>query len=216
MNKAVIFDIDGTLLDTTLGIRSSVDYVTNKYNLTKLNDCEFKDFISYSPITASFSNVCKTDAQMSQECGNEFISIYKQRFLHLAQPFDGIMDLLNYLIDNNYKLGVATYKNEQNAKLMLSKLNLDKYFDEICGSTEDKKKKKKEILSDCIKQLDIKYNDCIFIGDSKTDAVASSDLFVPFIGVTYGFGFKVKNDVNVYPNILCAETPQEILNYFRS
>ena len=216
MSQAFIFDIDGTLLDTTQGIRSSVNYVTGKFNLKQLTDKEFKDFISYSPITASFSKVCGTDEKMSQICGNEFISIYKQKYLHLAQPFDGITDLLNYLKDNHYKLGVATYKNEENAKIMLSKLELDKYFDIICGSTSDKNRTKKEILEDCIKQLDLKFSDCIFVGDSCTDAKASQDLKVSFIGVTYGFGFKNKDDINVYPNILCVKTPYDILKYIKN
>lgn len=215
MDKAVIFDIDGTLLDTTKGIRSSVNYVTKKFNLKQLTDSEFKDFLSYSPITASFSNVCKTDEKMSQICGGEFISIYKQKFLHLAHVYDGIVDLLNYLKENHYKLGVATYKNEENAKIMLSKLKLDKYFDKICGSTDDKTRTKKEILDACIDSLNIDNSECIFIGDSKTDALASSESKVPFIGVTYGFGFKTIDDIKPYNPVLIAETPTKMLEWLK-
>ena len=216
MDKAVIFDIDGTLLDTTQGIRCSVNYVTNKFSLKQLTDVELKDFLSYSPITASFSNVCKTDEKMSQMCGSEFISIYKQKFLHLAQVYGGIMDLLKYLKDNHYKLGVATYKNEENAKIMLSKLKLDKYFDKICGATDDKNRTKKEILADCINQLDLDYKNCIFIGDSSADAKASQELKVSYIGVTYGFGFKNEKEVKQYNPIFIANTTKEILEFIKN
>lgn len=216
MEKAVIFDIDGTLLDTTLGIRSSVNYVTDKHCFKQLTDDEFKAFLSFSPITASFSNVCKTDTQMSQICGEEFTQIYKEKFLPLAKIYEGITDLLNYLRKNHYKLGIATFKNEQNAKLMISSLELDKYFDIICGSTDDKSRTKKEILNECINLLKADKNNSIFIGDSKTDAIAAKDLSIPFIGVTYGFGFKTSEEVNRYPNILCADNTSEILNYFKS
>lgn len=213
MIKAVIFDIDGTLLDTTLGIRSSVNYVTDKYNMNKLSDSEFNDFISYSPITASFSNVCKTDFKMSKICGEEFTSIYKQKYLPLAQIYPGITNLLSYLRENQYKLGIATYKNEQNAKIMISSLKLNSYFDAICGANQESKRTKKDILKECIEKINSEAKESFFIGDSKTDAIAAKDLGTKFIGVTYGFGFREEDEIKSYNPIFIANSPEKILKF---
>lgn len=213
MYNTVIFDIDGTLLDTTAGIRSAVDFVTDKYGMKKLTQEEFKKFISFAPITTSFANTCNTDEKMSVICGDEYTRRYKQGDMYKAKLFNQVDKLLEYLKSNNFKLGVATFKNEDNAKLLLANLNIDKYFDAICGSNKDSGRTKKDILNDCRNLLGAIPQECIFIGDSKTDAVAAEETSIDFIGVTYGFGFKTREDVMCNPNVLCADTVDEILNY---
>lgn len=215
MYNTVIFDIDGTLLDTTAGIRSAVDFVTEKYGIKKLSQEEFIKFISFAPITASFANTCNTDEKMSAICGDEYIKRYKQGDMYKAKLYNQIDKLLEYLKVNNFKLGIATFKNEENAKLLLSNLNIDKYFDAICGSNHDTSRTKKDILKDCAKLLKSDVKECIFIGDSKTDAIASEENSIDFIGVTYGFGFKTREEVMQYSYVLCANTVAEILDYIR-
>ena len=63
--------------------------------------------------------------------------------------------------------------------------------------------------------MDADKNYAVMIGDSIHDAGAANNLSIKFIGVTYGFGFKTQNDVNEYSNILSANTPLEILDFFK-
>ena len=214
--NTIIFDVDGTLINTRQGIMASVKHVIDNFNLKQLSDDELYKFVGLSPLQAAFCHFCNIDKNLSQKCTEEFRMFYNKNELYNANIYNGISKLLDFLKSNNYKLGVATYKREDLVINLLNHFKMDKYFDYICGADNENKLSKTEMINNCIKIFNTDKADTIVIGDSKHDAEAAMQLGIDFIGVTYGFGFKVKNDVNVYPNILCAETPQEILNYVRS
>ena len=215
MLNTIIFDVDGTLIDTRPGIINAVQFVIDKYKLKQLNSEEFNRFVGFSPIQAAFHHFCGTDEEMSQICSQEYRAKYKQGDVFNAKVYNGIFELLDFLKQKKYKLGIATYKRQDNIDEIAEYFGLCKYFDSICGADNNNKLTKSDIINNCIKSMDADKNYAVMIGDSIHDAGAANNLSIKFIGVTYGFGFKTQNDVNEYSNILSANTPLEILDFFK-
>ena len=211
--NTIIFDVDGTLINTRKGIMLSVKYVTEKYNLTNLSDEELYKFTGTSPLQTAFCQFCNIDEALAQKCAEEFRTYYNNHELFNAKVYNGIIRLLNYIKNEGYKLAVATYKREDLVIKILNHFGLDKYFDIICGADNKNKLTKSDMINKCIINVGANKGNSLMIGDSCHDAKAAQQLGIKFIGVTYGFGFESQQDINEYPNILSAETPQDILNY---
>lgn len=204
---AVIFDLDGTLLDTSEGIIKAVEYTVEKYNLNKLSNTQLLSFIG-PPIQESFMKSYNFDEQKCQELGETFRERYKTIDLLKAKPYDGIYELLNYLLENNIKIAVSTYKREDYAKTLLNAFEFNKYFKIINGADNYNKLKKKDIIKLSIDDCDVNdFSKVVYIGDTQSDLNASKELNIDFIGVNYGFGFK---NINGYAN-----KPNDILLYMR-
>ena len=216
MYNTIIFDVDGTMIDTRPGIINSVKYVIDKYNLKKLTDIEFNKFVGLSPIQAAFSYFCETDEEFSQKCAEEYRNKYKQGDVLNAKLYDGIIELLEFLKNKNYKLGIATYKRQDNINEIAKHFKLFKYFDTICGADNENKLKKSDIILKCLQELNSDINTAIMIGDSCHDAEAAKSLGINFIGVTYGFGFSMEESIKQYNPIFVANNVHDIIKFFKT
>lgn len=211
--EVAIFDVDGTLLDTTEGVLAAVKYTINTHGLEPLPEEKLLKFIG-PPIQNSFrENYGFSDAKL-QELAETFRNRYKDQDLLKAVPYEGIYEVFERLQEAGVRLAVATYKRQDYAVELLRHFHFDRYTDILYGADNFNKLKKKDIILKCMKDSGI--SDCssaVMVGDSDNDAVGADALNMNFIGVTYGFGFRSETDV-VYPAIGCAQTPLDIIPYF--
>ena len=210
----VIFDIDGTLLDGTEGILKSVRKAIVKFELPMISEEKLVEFVG-PPIQNSCKTVFNVDGDFAQEFANFFRKEYADGDVFFARVYDGIYELLESLKKRGYKLGVATYKRQDYAIDLMKHFGFDKYFTSICGADNENKLKKLDILKNCLNELNAQKKDAILIGDSFHDAGAAKELGISFIGVTYGFGFKNKAEINEYNPIFCADNVEQLINYFK-
>lgn len=215
MINTVIFDIDGTLVDSSEGIIQAVNYAIECYKLKKLDENELKEFVSFSPLKKAFEHYCKVDEELSCKCCETYREYYRKKTMFLTKIYKDIINLLEFLKRNNFKLGVATFKNEENAKLLLRELDLEKYFNYISGAKYEENKTKTDILNTCLENLNSKTGNTIFIGDSHTDAVAALQTGCKFIAVTYGFGFCSQAEAKKYDCVFVAKTAEEIMSFIK-
>lgn len=187
--KLVIFDLDGTLLDTSEGIKASVKYVIEKYNLPLPTETILNSFIG-PPIQASFKHLYNLSDEKSTALAALFREQYKSADLFKAKPYDNVFEVLRYLRSNGVKTAVATYKREDYTKLLLDHFGLSKYFDIICGSDFEGKLQKKDIILNAVNKSRFSINDTIMVGDTILDAEGASIIGMDFIAALYGFGFK--------------------------
>lgn len=211
MKKAVIFDLDGTLLDTSVGIIKSIRYTIKKMGLEALSDEQLKSFIG-PPIKKRMMEIYGMTEKKATEAMNIFRNHYGQSDIFEADLYDGLIDLLVGLKVKGYWLGVATYKREDQAIELLDRKNISKYFDVIHGSDVEGKLSKADIVRLCIQELDTEPFNIVMIGDSDNDALGAQEASTKFIGVTYGFGFKGVEEVRSYTNIGVATSCEEISN----
>ncbi len=213
--KCVIFDLDGTLMDTSEGIYKSIDYTLEKYNLSFRNIDDRSTFIG-PPIGKSFQSYFNVDDAQRDEMTQCFRDNYKDVNLCLAKIYDNTIELLAELKNLNIKTGVATYKRYDYANKILDDFKISSWFDDIQGSDFESKLTKKDILENCIKNLDVNFQDVLFVGDTLSDLEASKSLGVDFAAVMYGFG--LKDDLNYVKenSVLIADSANDITKFINN
>ncbi|MCQ2519078.1 MAG: HAD-IA family hydrolase [Lachnospiraceae bacterium] len=209
--KYVIFDLDGTLLDTSVGVKQAICYTVKQYGLPVPTEEEMDTFIG-PPIYESFVRYYKMSDEESKKATEIFRDAYKNQFLMGATAYDGIYDLLKKLKSLGIKTGVATNKRDDYAKVLLRGFGFDEYFDFILGSDMENKMKKPDIVIKCMEALGaVDKQEVILVGDTVFDMEAAEQIGIGFIGVTYGFGFSAKKQ-DSDPDILFSRT-EEIYKY---
>lgn len=207
---AVIFDLDGTLLDTSEGIFRSVGYVIDRLGLPKPSPEIMRSFIG-PPIQRSFMRVFGFTKEEGDMAANMFRDRYKEDDIYCAVPYEGIFDTIEKLRKGGIKCAVATYKRQDYAEKLLIRFGFDKICDRICGSDFEGRLSKRDIIENAIRYTGVTDRSrAVMVGDSDNDAQGAAEINVPFIGVTYGFGFSDADDVNAFANIGIAAVPEDI------
>ncbi len=214
--EAVLFDVDGTLLDTSEGILLSVKDAIRKFGLEMLPDERLLKFIG-PPIEWSYEGAYDIHGEELREVCACFRDRYSNHNLLLARPYDGIFDLLSLLKEKGIKIGVATYKKQDYAEKLLKHYGFDKYADVIYGSDYENKLTKADIIDLCIRDLGASDNSkVLMVGDSRHDAEGAARIGTDFAGVSFGFGFGEfgGEDINDYAHVIYADTPLELAVLF--
>ena len=208
---AVIFDLDGTLLDTAEGIIRSVRHVIETKNLAPLSDDEIKTFIG-PPIQRSFARIYGMSEEETKDAAKIFRDRYKGDDILLATPYEGIFETLRALSRAGVKTAVATYKRYDYALKLLVHYGFDKECDAICGSDPEGRLTKKDIILNAMEAVGVTDRKrAVMVGDSDNDAIGAAEIGMPFIGVTYGFGFSGKEAVEEFEHAGIAGNCEDIL-----
>ncbi len=209
MIKNVIFDLDGTLLDTREGIIESVKYALQKLGYEEPSHEDLLKFVG-PPIQQSLVTFFGCDKETAQQGADIFRDYYKAKALLKAEPYEGIYDLCEKLKANGIRMSVATYKREDYALELLRHFDFDRYCNPMHGADNDNVLKKADIVRMCREEMGASREECVLVGDTDHDARGADQAGIPFVAVTYGFGYKCADDVRDYPCIGVAKTPLEI------
>lgn len=202
MIKAVLFDLDGTLLDTSEGIKHSVRHTISVMGYNQLPEETILKFVG-PPIQYSLMTFCGVDSEEAQRGANVFRDFYKSNALFEAELYDGIIELLKSLRNKGIKIGVATYKREDYAIDLLKHFGIDKFCDVIHGADNENRLSKADIIELCIKEIGEDKKDIVLVGDTVHDAKGAETAHIDFIAALWGFGFKSKTD-SINSNFLCV------------
>lgn len=208
--KAVVFDLDGTLLDTSEGVLASVGYTVEHFGFAPLTEEKMRSFIG-PPIQDSFARVYGLEGDILQEIATVFRNRYKEADLLKAVPYDGIYEVFERLTGSGIKPAIATYKRQDYAREILVHFGFDRYTDIMYGADHENRLKKNDIIRNALRDAGVTApEEAVMVGDSDNDAMGARLLGVNFIGVTYGFGFHTAADVDAFPNMGAAGTTEEI------
>lgn len=211
MFKAIIFDLDGTLLDTKEGIIKSLSEIIDNRGFRKLSYEKMLTFVG-PPMAKSLEKEYGLSKEEAFSAAQEFRDLYAGPNSLLACHYDNMEKVLKTLKSKGYKLGVATYKREDVSRALLKHFGLDVYFDSIHGSDFNGKMSKADIVSQTMEDLSAIPSNTLVIGDTKGDGLAANEVGTKFVAVKYGYGFKDDNDIDlVKPSYIC-EKAEEILN----
>ena len=199
--KLVIFDLDGTLLNTSEGIVRCHQYAHTEMGKTPPSEAALRQVIG-----AALFDTYVTTFGFSETDARRAVDIYRDRYaekgVHEAYVYPGIKALLQNLKSDGLSLMVATLKKEEFAKRMLAEFGIASYFTCIFGMDGKDKKRKVDLLLQCVRKADVDISDAVLVGDSFYDYQGATECGMDFVGVTYGFGF---HDDVVSDAVLCED-----------
>lgn len=209
MIKNVIFDLDGTLVDTHEGILESVKHAAEVLELGELPYSKLLTFIG-PPIQHSFMLHYGCDQETAKKAEDIFRSYYRSGAMLKAVPYEGIFPLCEALRARGIRMAVATYKREDVALALLKHFHFDEYCDPMHG-VNGSNLLKKDIIKLCMEEMGASVENTVLVGDTDHDATGAREAGVPFLAVTYGFGYRSADEVG--ESIGVAETPMQIADF---
>lgn len=186
MAKNIFWDLDGTLTDSSEGITKCAALALEHYGKTGYEKEQLLCFIG-PPLRDTFPafGIPKDEVENA-------IKIFRGRYTTVGKfentPYDGIKELLLRLKAEGHQLFVATSKPEDTAKQILDKFDLTKYFEEICGATNDGTRDSKESVIAYLLDKIGSVDDVLMVGDTDFDVLGAAAHGIKTVGVAWGFG----------------------------
>ena len=210
----IIFDLDGTLINSGPGIIHSVQYALKKYGINETNMTVLKSFVG-PPLNQQFINCYNFSHEQSLEAVKYFREYYTDKGILENEMYEGMDGVLQKLKEQGKFLMVATSKPEKFAHNILAQHDLEKYFDFIGGSlTDGSRITKIQVLDYVLKTNEIKNpQEVLMIGDTKFDIAGAKHFGLKSLAVTYGYGTE-KELLEREPDFV-ANSPKEILQIIK-
>lgn len=187
--RTVLFDLDGTLTDSSTGILNSVKYALDKMDWEIPDDTVLNNFLG-PPLTDSFAELCGMDEEQSYNAA----AIYRERYRDYCvienSLYDGICDVLEQLSSAGKILAVATTKPEIMAEKIVSHFGIRKFFTAVCGAAPDGANgKKANIIRNALAACgEDDLGRALMIGDRFYDIEGAKEAGIASVGAFYGYG----------------------------
>ena len=187
----ILFDLDGTIVDSAPGITSSLAFTFEQLGLPVPSPAELVAYVG-PPILDSFRDLAGFDPEQSRVA----LEIYRQHYFEEgvfdATVYPGIEGVLRAIHESPMALSLATSKPEYPAKIILEHFGLLKYFDVITGASDDEvRSSKADVVAEALERLKAFGADLskpVLVGDRSHDVEGAAMHHVPTIFVRWGYG----------------------------
>lgn len=189
--SGVIFDLDGTLLNTLDDMANSVNIILDKHNYPVHDTEKYKYFIGNGMeklIRRALPESVLENEEIVNKCLDEFILEYDRRWDELTRPYDGINDLMEVLDSKGIQMSVLSNKPNNFTRELVDKFFGLKRFKVVFGAREEVPKKPDPAAAFEISKLSkILPNEYLYLGDTGVDMKTANAAGMHAIGVTWGF-----------------------------
>lgn len=189
-NRLIIFDLDGTLLNTIGDLAVACDYMLRLRNLPTHSFEEYCSFVGNGIlrlVERALPEELRTESYV-KAARADFLAYYIDHIDEHTTPYDGITALVDELQQRGYKLAVASNKFQAGTEKLIRKFFPTIDFVDVCGNREGVPLKPDTALIDIIlEQAAMPREQCIMVGDSAVDMLTAHNAGIHSIGVTWGF-----------------------------
>ncbi|MEO8529029.1 MAG: HAD hydrolase-like protein [Pseudolysinimonas sp.] len=207
---AVLFDLDGTIVDSAPGITATLAYTMKELGERIPTPAELLAWVG-PPIMDSFRDLGHLDPAESQRA----LEIYRAKYLEAgvfdAKVYPGVADALRAISEARIPLSLATSKPETPATLVLEHYGLAHYFDELTGASDDETRSAKaDVVAEALRRLAADGADLsrpVMVGDRIHDIRGAAEHDVPTIYVTWGYGSRAE----AVGAVAVVDTPAQLL-----
>ena len=191
-DRAVIFDLDGTLVDTAPDLMRATNFVLTGIGRRELAVEEVRSFVGHGARALLTRGLAATgglpDAYDVEVDYQRFVDFYAANIAHGSTPFPGLVRLLERLKDEGFGLGVCTNKLEGLSVQLLDALDLSRFFGSVVGpDTLGIAKPDPKPFFEAVKRLNLDSPRALMVGDSETDILTARNAGVPVIAVPFGY-----------------------------
>ena len=188
--QAVLFDLDGTLLDTLEDLADSVNAILGKYGFPLRKREEIRRFLGNG--SEQLMRQALPEEVPPTDFANylaEYQAYYKGHMEEKTKPYDGILELLDALREAGLKIGVVSNKFDTAVKGLCEKY-FPGYIDAAAGEREAegiRRKPAPEMVFLAAKRLGVEVKNCLYVGDSEVDILTAQHAEMDCVSVTWGF-----------------------------
>ena len=212
MYDTILFDLDGTLTDSGLGITKAVQYALGQMGYAVPSRESLFSFIG-PPLHKSFQKHYGMDEDTSREAVRQFRVYYNQMGGILEnEVYEGIRELLSDLKKAGKRLMIATSKPQAAAELVMHHFGLDAFVPEIIGGTDDPRRNTKgKVIACCLREYGVDPTTAVMVGDREHDVQGATENNIPAIGITWGYGDRAELEGAGAKAVF--DTPEETVQY---
>jgi len=215
--KLLIFDLDGTLIDSVPDLANSVNYTLEQLNMKSYKEDTIRQWVGNGASTLvkrALSGDIDISLDLDEELFNKaleiFLDYYSKHSCDNTIMYNNVKDTLESLKNKGYILTIVTNKPYDFIKPILKSLGIEDLFSYYIGADSlSVKKPNPEPLLHICKKFGISIEQSVMIGDSKNDILAANSANIESIGVTYGYNYD--EDISVYKPTLIIDDFKKLL-----
>ena len=216
MNKitTVIFDMDGTVLNTLDDLTASVNHVLAEYGFAGHDASEYRKYFGNG---IRYALGCAVPNGTDQRVIDEMVPVFKEYYdvhcLDNTRPYDGIMELLRDLGGQGYKLAIVSNKIDSAVKELNTRF-FSEYVSVAIGERVGvNRKPEPDTVIQALKELDSTKDEAVYVGDSEVDLKTAANAGLHCISVLWGF--RDKEMLQKQGATIFADTPEDVLDIIK-
>ena len=205
MSKAIIFDFDGTLVDSEKAIYECFQKITK--HIAPERESYAKNLLIGPPLRDTASEILGAEKQdLLDEFVQLFITMHDEQVICHTQPYPDVIQVLKKLYTKNIPMALATNKRSAPIQKLIDHFGWEDYFVFVeCSDSKDQIRNKNEMIKDILK-LNKDFKNSHYIGDTVNDGISANINNIKFIKASYGYG---KNQD--WSNVHITESIESIL-----
>lgn len=185
--QTVLFDLDGTLIESAPGIFACARIVMQEMGMPLLSDEEMRPLVG-PPLAVGFAEVLHMPEESIPAATARYRLLAKTEGLDVIHPYAGVIEMLKQLKERGATVCVVTSKITPTAKEHIAYYGIAPYVDHVWGGVPGGTADKTELLQGAVDALAEKRGSIVMIGDRKFDIEAANNVGIPSVGVLYGYG----------------------------
>lgn len=214
MKKLVIFDLDGTLLNTIADLAAATNYALQACGYLTHDTDAYRFFVG-NGINKLFERALPEGTRSKEnvlKIRSLFVPYYNEHNADLSRPYPGIENLLETLQEKGYMLAVASNKYHEATQKLIKQYFPRINFLAILGQRENiPAKPDPQVVYEIMEKAGVERNEVVYIGDSSVDMQTGANAGVTTIGVCWGF--RPRTELEAYNPSLIAEQAEDILHF---
>lgn len=190
-NKLIIFDVDGTILNTIKTIAFHGNRALRELGFKEMSIEDFTRFVGNSS-WALVKRLLEKQGVYGDEYAKKVMDLYHEYYqadvTYLTHPYDGIIDLVKHLRSMGYMIAALSNKPDHTLKIVLDKMKMVELFDFSQGQMDSvEKKPSPDMVNMLLEKFKVKRDNTCIIGDSEVDIKTGENAEIKTIAVTWGF-----------------------------
>lgn len=213
----IIFDLDGTLADTSPGILETLRVIEEQLALPPCSDEEIRSIIG-PPLQESFIRLYDKTYEEADEIAKiyrHYYDTHDMAFRACLQP--GMQELLKYLKENGVPMAVATHKVVSQTTKALKAFGITHFFETVRCYDEESNPTKGQLILQALEDMGVTdRSGVLMVGDSIYDSEGAAEAGVDFAALTCGFGFGDPKVLAAFPSVVQAKDGYELFEFIKA